>query len=42
MLIECNTTSELIEIVAGLVAKGLTFKAEPMDGGWKITLTGGY
>jgi hypothetical protein len=44
MTIENANTAQMLEIVAGLVQKGLTFKVTPgrTDDEWEITLTGGY
>lgn len=43
--IRCNSTSEMVLVVAGLVREGLTFTCRPdaIAGGlWLIVLTGGY
>lgn len=42
MTIRADSTEQMIEIVAGLVQKGLTFNAVETNQGWEITLTGGY
>ena len=45
MIIERIKTADLADIVAGLVAKGVTFKAYPMidyADRWVVELTGGY
>lgn len=43
MAIEQITTEELSAIVAGLVERGLTFRARPEgDGLWTIELLGGF
>jgi hypothetical protein len=43
MTIEADNTAQMVEIVAGLVEKGLTFTAVAVNGDeWVITLTGGY
>lgn len=45
-MIDNIETSQLVEIIQGLVMKGLTFKAIPQpgmpDGWWRIVLTGGF
>ena len=44
MIIYCDDTRDLIEIIAGLVREGLTFEAHMVSrgGDWKIVLTGGF
>jgi hypothetical protein len=43
MTITVETIQDLTEVVAGLVAKGLTFEArQDHTQRWVITLTGGY
>lgn len=34
--------SDLVEVTAGLVRQGLTFKARPDGACWVIELTGGF
>ena len=42
-IIENVKTSDLAEIVAGLVREGVTFQVLPnLPGSWNITLLGGY
>jgi hypothetical protein len=42
MKITAETTEDMIEIVYGLVTKGLMFSAVRKNGVWVIELTGGY
>jgi len=42
MTIEITNAAQLAAVVSGLVQEGLTFHAEIADGGWLITLTGGF
>lgn len=40
--IEVGSTTIMVDVVAGLVQKGLTFRVHEKDGYWLIELTGGY
>lgn len=40
MTIQTMTLNEMLDIIAGLVSRGLTFKADTAT--LKITLTGGF
>lgn len=41
--INCVSTSELGDVLAGLVRNGLTFNVtKNNDGSWNVELTGGY
>jgi hypothetical protein len=40
MTIKCDTMTDFVEVIRGLVEKGLTFEAHTL--GLTITLTGGF
>lgn len=42
MIIYAQTIDEMLDIILGLVKRGLTFTCEGHGPGYKITLTGGY
>lgn len=44
MIILVDTIEELVQVTAGLVREGLTFRAAKVGAGgrWEITLLGGY
>ena len=42
MTITCENTEEMVEVIAGLVQRGLTFNVTEATYGWLITLTGGF
>ena len=42
MTIELSSLDEVVEAVAGLVKRGITFKAYYHKGVWIIELTGGF
>jgi hypothetical protein len=42
MFIRCTSTEQMVEVVSGLVQKGLTFEVMTTGYGWEIKLTGGY
>ena len=43
MNIVASDTQQMLEIVAGLVTRGLTFEAAALNNGtWNIELTGGF